>query len=96
LVAYPCELWSFNLRSRGLTITWVTAVLASIFNVLVNPIALDAIAWKYYFVFLVVIAVYGVTVFFTYPETAGLTLEEASSLMDDPGLVPWKTTRRQD
>jgi hypothetical protein len=42
---------------------------------------------------LVVIAIYGVTVFFKYPETAGLTLEEASSLMDDPRLVPRKTRR---
>lgn len=77
-----------------MTITWITAVLASIFNVLVNPIALEAIAWKYYFVFLVVIAIYGATVFFKYPETAGLTLEEASRLLDDPDLQPRKTSKR--
>ena len=28
LVSYPCEIWPYRLRSRGLTVTFVTTVLA--------------------------------------------------------------------
>jgi hypothetical protein len=49
---------------------------------LVNPIALDAIAWKYYFVFLAVLIIYAVTEYFTYPETKGYSLEQIQGLFD--------------
>ncbi|UPX16299.1 uncharacterized protein EKO05_0006708 [Ascochyta rabiei] len=69
LTAYPCEIWPYRLRSHGLTVTWITVVVANFFNTFVNPIALEAIAWKYYFVFIVVLVAMGFTVYFFYPET---------------------------
>jgi hypothetical protein len=71
VIAYPCEIWPYRLRSRGLTITNVTTVVAIFFNTFVNPIALVAIGWKYYSVFIVVIVVMFFTVYFVYPETRG-------------------------
>lgn len=82
LTAYPCEIWQFNLRSRGITVTWVSTVAAIFFNTFVNSIALDAIHWKYYIVFIVVLAVMLVTVYFTYPETRGYTLEQIAVVFD--------------
>ena len=48
----------------------------------VNPIALAAITWKYYAVFLFVQLVYLVLIWFWLPETKGLSLEEITNLMD--------------
>jgi hypothetical protein len=68
---------------------WVTTILAIFFNTFINPIALDAIGWKYYFVFVVVCAAYGVTAFIFYPETRGYSLEQMAVIFDgDEADVP--------
>ncbi|KAE8153375.1 general substrate transporter [Aspergillus avenaceus] len=82
LTAYPCEIWPFRLRSRGLTVTWVATICTIFFNTFVNPIALDAIGWRYYIVFIVVLLVYCITAYLYYPETAGFTLEQIAVLFD--------------
>lgn len=82
LTAYPCEIWPFRLRSRGLTVTWVAVTLAIFFNTFVNPIALESIGWKYYIVFIVVLVIFGITAFLYYPETRGHTLEKIAVLFD--------------
>jgi hypothetical protein len=82
LTAYPCEIWQFSLRSRGLSVTWISAFAGSFFNVFVNAIALEAIGWKYYFVFIVVLVVMWVTVYFYYPETRGYTLEQIAVIFN--------------
>jgi MFS family permease len=90
LISYPCEIWPYRLRSRGLTVTNVVTVIAICFNTFVNPIALDSIAWKYYIVFVVVLILYGVTVFFAYPETKGYSLEQMAVVFDgDAAEVPY-------
>lgn len=83
LTAYPCEIWPFMLRARGNAATWMATVSAIFFNTFVNPIALDAIGWKYYIVFVVILVVYGITAYFCYPETKGMTLERIAMLFDD-------------
>ncbi|KAM6507138.1 hypothetical protein FALCPG4_018522 [Fusarium falciforme] len=82
-VAYPLEIWPYELRSRGISLAWMTMVIAVIFNVFVNPIALEAIAWKYYTVFVAVLVAYGLTIYFFYPETKGYTLEEMAFIFGD-------------
>ncbi|GLA36724.1 hypothetical protein AnigIFM63309_003048 [Aspergillus niger] len=86
LTSYPCEIWPFRLRSRGLTVTWVATIVGMFFNTFVNPIALDAIEWRYYIVFIVVLVLFGVTAFFFYPETKGYTLEQVAVIFDGPGV----------
>lgn len=82
LTAYPCEVWPFRLRSRGLSIAWISVVFGNMFNTFVNSIALDSIGWKYYFVFVAVLIAYEITVYFGYPETRGHTLEEMAMIFD--------------
>ncbi|OLN85351.1 Lactose permease 31 [Colletotrichum chlorophyti] len=82
LTAYPCEIWQFGLRSRGLTVTWCSTVVAIFINTFVNPIALEAIHWKYYIVFIVMLTLLLITVYFTYPETRGHTLEQMAVVFD--------------
>lgn len=52
------------------------------FNVFVNPIALEAIGWKYYLVFVAILVVGCFIVYFFYPETRGHTLEEMAVIFD--------------
>ncbi|GFN20663.1 hypothetical protein AtubIFM55763_005614 [Aspergillus tubingensis] len=84
LTSYPCEIWPYRLRSRGLTVTWVATIIGMFFNTFVNPIALDAIGWRYYIVFIVVLVLFAVTAFFFYPETKGYSLEQVAVIFDGP------------
>lgn len=62
---------------------------AVFFNIFVNPIALEAIAWKYYAIYCCILVVITVVVWFFYPETNGHTLEEMARLFDgDAADVP--------
>ncbi|KGO78267.1 Major facilitator superfamily domain, general substrate transporter [Penicillium italicum] len=87
LTSYPCEIWPFRLRSRGLTVTWLGSIVGMFFNTFVNPIALSAIAWKYYIVFIVVLIAFGFTAYFFYPETKGYSLEEIAVIFDGPDAL---------
>jgi hypothetical protein len=62
---------------------WMIMILALIFNVFVNPVALTAIGWKYYIVYVALLVSYGFVIFFFYPETRGRTLEEISVIFGD-------------
>lgn len=48
-----------------------------------NPVAIDAIGWKYWLFFLGMLVLFLAMVYFTYPETRGLTLEELARLFED-------------
>lgn len=88
-VSYPAEIWPFALRARGLAVSVCTTYFALLFNVFVNPIALTAIAWKYYIVFICVLVAAIITIYFGYPETKGHTLEEMALVFDgDEAAVP--------
>ncbi|PVH95557.1 general substrate transporter [Periconia macrospinosa] len=82
LVAYPCEIWPYTLRTKGITVAWMTAVSAIFFNTFVNPIALEAIGWKYYIVFVVVLIIFYITAYLFYPETRGHSLEQMAIIFD--------------
>ena len=82
VIAYPAEIWPYQLRARGIALTQLSTYAAIFFNTFVNPIALDAIGWKYYIVFAVILVVVTLTVYFYYPETKGHTLEEMAVLFD--------------
>lgn len=56
-------------------------------NAFVNPIALEAIAWKYYLVYIGVLVIFTTVVYLLYAETTGLTLEEIADVFDGPIIV---------
>jgi MFS family permease len=76
LQAYPLEIFPYALRGRGLTISLCTTYIGLTVGQAVNPIALEAIGWKYYNVFVGLLVMLVVFVFFLFPETKGKTLEE--------------------
>lgn len=82
VVSYPIEIWPYQIRAKGLALVQMTSLGFTFFNTFVNPIALDAIQWKYYFVFLAVLIAMVFSVWFGYPETRGLTLENVAWIFD--------------
>lgn len=87
MTAYPCEIWPYKLRSRGLTLQWIVGVLGASVNTFVNPIALDAIGWKYYFAYIAILIVYCIVTYLFYPETRGYALEQVAIIFDKDSAV---------
>ncbi|KAH6990016.1 general substrate transporter [Ilyonectria destructans] len=88
LQAYPVEIFPYTLRSRGLTVTYISAFTALIVGNQVNPIAMKQIEWKYYIVFCCLLAVLLVLIWFLFPETKGHTLEEIAEVFEgNPALI---------
>ncbi|KAL2821525.1 hypothetical protein BJX63DRAFT_427519 [Aspergillus granulosus] len=82
LVAYTCEIWQYNLRAKGLALRMNSTRVVLFVNTFTNPIILDAIAWRYYIVYCVLLVIITITVWFWYPETNGYTLEEIAVIFD--------------
>ncbi|KAK7425883.1 hypothetical protein QQZ08_007597 [Neonectria magnoliae] len=82
LQAYPVEIFPYTLRSRGLTVTYISSFTGLILGNQVNPIAMKSIGWKYYIVFCGVLALLLGLVWFLFPETKGHTLEEIAEVFE--------------
>jgi len=82
LVGYSCEILPYNIRAKGMTLMFLMVDIALFFNQYVNPIALDAITWKYYIVYCVWLAVELTVVWFYYIETKNTPLEEIAKHFD--------------
>lgn len=81
-IAYPAEILPFQLRAKGLAVTLTTDAIACFFNQYVNPVAFDAMRWKYYFVYVGCLVLFFAIVYFFFPETKGRSLEEVSKIFD--------------
>ena len=87
IVAYTIEIVPYNIRAKALTVFNFTISLALIFNQYVNPIALDALGWKYYVVYCCWILVEFVFCYLYVVETKGHSLEETAALFDGKDAV---------
>ena len=79
---YVSEILPYGLRTKGLAIAVTANQMGNGFNQLVNPIALASIAWKYYSVYLVTLTIFFSIIYFVFPETKGLSLEEITYVFD--------------
>jgi len=87
LVGYGVEILPFNIRAKGMTILFLAVDLALFFNQYVNPIALKAIQWKYYIVYVVWLAFELAVVWKFYIETRNTPLEEIVKHFDGESAV---------
>lgn len=81
-VAYIVEILPFRLRSKGISINLTVVFGAGFFNQYVNPVALDAIQWKFYFVYIGTLTAMIFIIWILFPETKGRTLEEIAIVFD--------------
>lgn len=79
---YIPEISPFSLRAKSAALLLFSQNTAQAFNQFVNPVALAAIQWKYFIVYIAVIATYLVLFFFFCRETKGMTVEEASRVYE--------------
>ncbi|KAF4607581.1 major facilitator superfamily protein [Pleurotus pulmonarius] len=82
IVSYTVEILPFALRAKGFTVFNFAISLSLIFNQYVNPVALDAIQWKYYIVYCCWLAFELVFLYFFIIETKNRSLEETAALFD--------------
>ncbi|KAK9250763.1 general substrate transporter [Lipomyces tetrasporus] len=81
-IAYPVEILPFHLRAKGLSLNLTVVFATGFFNQYVNPIALEAIAWKFYLVYVGCLFSFIFIIYFLFPETKGRTLEEIAMVFD--------------
>lgn len=82
IVSYTCEIWQYEYRARGVSMCQFVTQIAIFFNIFVNPVVLDAIAWRFYAVYVALLVLITANVWFFYPETKGHSLEEMSLVFD--------------
>lgn len=80
---YLTEILPFSLRSKGLLVDTLSEECFVIFNGFVNPIAMDAIGWKFYIVYCCSIAFCFVVYYVFFPETKDYSLEEVGLVFGD-------------
>ncbi|KAH8556084.1 major facilitator superfamily domain-containing protein [Umbelopsis sp. PMI_123] len=77
------EVAPYELRSKASAIFSLMGSIIGLFQSYVNPIAMAAISWKYYIVFLCILCCEFIVVYFYFPETKGLSLEEVSVIFEE-------------
>ncbi|KAL4257195.1 major facilitator superfamily protein [Pleurotus pulmonarius] len=87
IVSYTVEILPYSLRAKGFMIFNFSISISLIFNQYVNPIALEALGWKYYLVYVFWLTFEAVFCYFFLIETKNLTLEETAALFDGDATV---------
>jgi lysylphosphatidylglycerol synthetase-like protein (DUF2156 family) len=88
---YAAEVWSLETRATGMALASVANWLFNFAIGLFIPPAFQNISWKLFIIFGVLCIGAAIQAFFTYPETAGKTLEEIELLFRRGGPRPWHT-----
>ncbi|KAI9167827.1 Lactose permease [Paramyrothecium foliicola] len=81
-VSYTVEILPYNIRAKGLTLCFCFTALSGVFNQWVNPLGLEALQWRFYFVYIAVLVIECLVIYFYFVETKGPTLEEIAVLFD--------------
>ncbi|KAF8327455.1 general substrate transporter [Cantharellus anzutake] len=87
LISYTVEILPYKIRAKGLAVMGLSLTASIVFNQYVNPIAFDALNWKYYIVYTIWDAAETVFIWFYAVETKGRSLEETALLFDDPSAA---------
>ncbi|KAF7527522.1 hypothetical protein G7054_g10441 [Neopestalotiopsis clavispora] len=79
---YPAEIMPFHNRQMALNLTIILSNVSLMFNLFVNPIALESITWRYYILYCIILAVSIVVMVLFVPETRGKSLEDISKVFE--------------
>ncbi|KAF4626107.1 hypothetical protein G7Y89_g12054 [Cudoniella acicularis] len=81
--SYIAEVAPYNLRAKAFVIFGLGDALSNLFSGYVNPIGLAAIGWKYWIVWCFVLVSNFTIIYFTYPETKNMSLEEVAGIFEN-------------
>ncbi|KAL5334622.1 general substrate transporter [Aspergillus crustosus] len=79
---YVSEVFPFLQRSKGIAIMQFSNKGGTGFNQFVNPIGLEELGWRYYLVYVVILAVETGVIWLFYPETRGVSFKEVAVVME--------------
>lgn len=86
-IVYVIESAPFSLRAKTSMIFQFCSQTAGLFNNFVNPIAMEAIQWRYYIVYCVILGFEVIVTYLYLPETMGRGLEEIAEIFDGPAAA---------
>ena len=72
-----------EIRATGLGFGFAMLNAIIIMLVQVTPIAIQAISWKYFMIFIFTDVIFVIVFYFQFPETANVPLEEVAALFGD-------------
>lgn len=81
-VAYSVEVLPYSIRAKGMATYVFSSKIAVFVNQYVNPVGLSNIGWKFYIVYVAVLAVESVVAYGWFIETKGKALEEIAVIFD--------------
>ncbi|KAH6869694.1 general substrate transporter [Thelonectria olida] len=82
LYSYPIEVLPYPIRAKGFSLLMFFGKASNFINILVNPIGLQAIGWKFYLVYVAWLCVEIVFIWQFFVETKGPSLEAIAALFD--------------
>jgi MFS family permease len=87
MMLYVVEILPYTMRAKGISLFWLVTGLAGAFNTYVNPLGFKAFGWKFYWFYVVWIAVEFVVVWWQCPETMGTSLEDVALIIEGKGAM---------
>ena len=97
---YVPEILPLHARAKGTAVGISSNWLWNFVIVMITPVIISRLQWKAYLIFMCTNFAFVPLVYFCYPETANLTLEEIDFLFNKPGMNPvtvskdWSKQRR--
>jgi len=79
---YVVEILSYSIRSSGLAAFQAACYMAGFVNLYAIPYAMDWSSWGFYLITALICILQAIVIFFFWPETRGLTLEEIDLVFD--------------
>ena len=96
----PAEIFNTATRSKGVSLSVMVSFAFNTMIGQVTPVALKAVGWKFYILFIVCDVTNALFFYLFLPETKGLTLETMDDLFSNsPWIVPgshWRPSIEQD
>lgn len=83
-----------KIRATGVAAGYVVFNAMGVLMTQTAPLAIAAITWKYFIIWLVLDCVYVVIVYFYYPETKNKTLEDLAGVFGDKVAEAWEETKQ--
>ncbi|EFZ00038.1 hypothetical protein MHUMG1_02912 [Metarhizium humberi] len=84
---YPSEILPLRLRQKGSSISTAANWIFNYMVVQITPIAIENIGWKTYIIFAILNATWVPIIFFFFPETKGLELEDVDRLFAGDDVI---------
>jgi sugar porter (SP) family MFS transporter len=91
---YVSEIFPYELRTVGMGFSLFGQFAATLIVLQTAPIGFQNVGWKYYLLIICWCAFYLPLIYFTFPETAGLTLEEVGEKFGDD--IAWRMPTEDD